>query len=208
MKVFIDTEFCQKESKGTLQTELISLGAVSDSGHTFYAENNAVDLHLLPKWHQDHIIPNLPFLNPSSCITPLRLSGSNSLSPGTHLRFRKKHDWNYGDLHFIAGHFKHWLRHLLENGAIRIKFVGYGAETDWSLVSFLLRMVGEDANRSIIWGMFDILPFLEANEINERPKREQPAHFALSDAKWHRDIFQMFRQKEIDFFTAGANCYG
>lgn len=59
MKLFFDTEFtglCK-------DTSLISIGLISESGHTFYAEANDFNPRKIDEWITENVISNLRFAN-------------------------------------------------------------------------------------------------------------------------------------------------
>ncbi len=55
MKVFFDTEFTGLQK----DTSLISLGMVSEDGHTFYAEFTDYHRHQINDWHKDNVLTHL-----------------------------------------------------------------------------------------------------------------------------------------------------
>lgn len=57
MKVFFDTEFTGLHK----DTTLISIGLISESGKTFYAEFTDYDGSQVDEWIQEHVINNLKF---------------------------------------------------------------------------------------------------------------------------------------------------
>lgn len=62
MKIFFDTEFT-----GLYQdTDLISIGLVSETGETFYAELNDFDMSKVDDWIKNNVIKNLRF-DPMHC---------------------------------------------------------------------------------------------------------------------------------------------
>ena len=60
MKIFFDTEFTGLHK----DTTLISLGAISEDGQTFYAEFTDYDKSQVDGWIHDHIIKSTKFLCP------------------------------------------------------------------------------------------------------------------------------------------------
>jgi 3' exoribonuclease, RNase T-like len=64
MKVFFDSEFTGLHKN----TTLISIGFVSENGHTFYAELNDYDGSQVDDWLRENVINNLQFNSISSYV--------------------------------------------------------------------------------------------------------------------------------------------
>lgn len=62
MKVFFDTEFTGLHK----DTTLISIGAISEDGRTFYAELNDYDESQVDDWIRENVINNLQFAPPKN----------------------------------------------------------------------------------------------------------------------------------------------
>lgn len=57
MKLFLDTEFTQLDQAA----KLLSIGLVSEEGHTFYAEVEGIDYEKLRDWLKENVIPGFRF---------------------------------------------------------------------------------------------------------------------------------------------------
>ena len=65
MRVFFDSEFTGLHQ----QAALISLGLISEDGHTFYAEFNDYPVEQMSDWVAEHVVPYLQYSN-LPCVTP------------------------------------------------------------------------------------------------------------------------------------------
>lgn len=59
MKIFFDTEFIDNASEGGSSIELISIGAVTELGDTYYAENSECPLSTASDWVKQNVIAHL-----------------------------------------------------------------------------------------------------------------------------------------------------
>jgi hypothetical protein len=69
MKVFFDTEFTDLKQQATL----ISIGLISETEHTFYAEFNDYPAEQVSAWVAEHVVPYLQYPKLSSLTPPLSL---------------------------------------------------------------------------------------------------------------------------------------
>jgi hypothetical protein len=69
VRVFFDTEFTALNQ----QAVLISIGLISEDGHTFYAEFNDYSVEHMSDWVAEHVVPYLQYSNLPALTPPLNL---------------------------------------------------------------------------------------------------------------------------------------
>ena len=127
-RIYYDAEFTGLH----INTTLISIGMVSDSGSFFYAEFNDYDKSQINDWLQKHIIDNLIFSNEDFKISPL----------DDYYTFYDKNDiyhWNImmkASSTEIKERLLNWLKN--EAGDDKIQFYTDCYAYDWVLLNHLI----------------------------------------------------------------------
>jgi len=163
-KIFFDTEFTGLHQG----TTLISLGAISECGKTFYAEFTDYDKNQIDYWLQKNVIDNL--------ILPHNL-GANGVGV----------DGFVGNTKFIKEHLEKWLSQFEE-----VEMWGDCLSYDWIL---FCQIWGHAFNipKNVYYIPFDICTVLKMKAIDPDINREifgcgedyseVPKHNSLWDAK-------------------------
>jgi hypothetical protein len=173
MKIFFDTEFTGLHQK----TTLISIGAVTEQNHSFYAEFTDYDRSQVDKWVFKNVIQNLVLM--------VDHDGVEAQSDYDHNPNRVT---AIGPTHFISGCFEDWLKDI---GEKKYEMWSDCLAYDWVLFN---QMWGHAFNlpESIYYIPFDICTLFRINGIDpdinrenfagSKPSGELKKHNALWDA--------------------------
>lgn len=187
MKVFFDTEFTGLKQ----DTDLISIGLVSETGETFYAELNDFDMFKVDDWIKNNVIKNLRF-DPMHCDVYYRQTMSKFGDTYSFEMVGKKYE--------IAYNLRQWLRQWG-----RVEMWSDCLAYDWVLFCQLFGGAF-DIPDNVYYIPFDICTMFKMRGIDPDVNREEYAgvtdeqekHNALHDAKVIRSCYwKLDTQKEI-----------
>lgn len=162
MKVFFDTEFTGLHQG----TTLISIGCVSEDGHTFYAECADYDPSQVDEWIRKNVLANLTLGN------QLGLHGED----GPHWKVR-------GNRRIVARHLRSWLTQWGE-----VEMWSDCLAYDWMLFCELFQGA-QHLPKNVYYIPFDLATLLKLRGYNPDVRREEISgpvvgqkHNALYDA--------------------------
>jgi hypothetical protein len=167
MKVFFDTEFTGLHQA----TTLISIGLVSESGCTFYAEFTDYDESQIDEWLQENVIHNLT------------LQGESILS----LIQNKEYD-DYGKARIIGN--KSLIVARLEDWLSQFETIEMWSDClayDWVLFCELFGGGAECLPRNVYYIPFDICTLFKVKGIDPDIKRTDFSE--MKDGKSHNALF-------------------
>ena len=180
MKVFFDTEFTGLKQ----DTDLISIGLVSETGETFYAELNDFDMSKVDDWIKNNVIKNLRF-DPMHCDVYYRQTRS---------KFGDTYSFEMvGKRHWVAYNLRQWLRQW-----DRVEMWSDCLAYDWVLFCQLFGGAF-DIPDNVYYIPFDICTMFKMKGIDPDVNREEFAgvtdekekHNALHDAEVIRSCYSM-----------------
>lgn len=165
MKIFFDTEFTGLQKN----TTLISMGCVTETGETFYAEFKDYDRTQINDWLQENVIRNLCLLSTSEDLPTMTGDGKGNVTI-------------IGEKWQVARLFWEWVRHF-DNVEMWSDVLAY----DW----FLFRDLFSDGYypENVYYIPFDIATLMKIKGVDPDVNREEYAgiegkkHNALHDAK-------------------------
>lgn len=111
-KIYFDTEFTGLVKN----TDLISIGMVTDDGDSFYAEYEDYDRSKLDDWLKDNIISNL------------YLKSEKLTQEGNSIIYETK-----GDSKFIKSRLEKWLKEIINREGKKLLFISDLLIYDWVL---------------------------------------------------------------------------
>jgi len=170
MKLFIDTEFTGLKQN----TNLISIGIISENNHEFYAEFSDYNKMYIDKWLYENVIENLIFQN----------------LPSPMKKIEENNTMIYGDSKYIKNELEKWLLKIkkefnVDNFEIWSDCLSY----DWVLFNELWGGALFIPNY-IYYIPFDICTIFKLKEIDPDISREEfsgiydlKKHNALDDAR-------------------------
>lgn len=160
MKIFLDTEFTGLHKN----TTLISIGMITETEKTFYAEFNDYDKSQINDWIQKNVIKNLS-------------SDQYALSTMADTTFN-------GNKKDIASHLNQWLKQF-DNIEIWSDCLAY----DWVLFNDIFGSAF-DIPKNVYYIPFDICTLFKIKNIDPDINREEFAEINLnSDCTKHNSLF-------------------
>lgn len=169
MKVFFDTEFTGLHK----DTTLISIGAISEDGRTFYAELNDYDESQVDDWIRDNVINNLQFAPPKE-YAPGQIEDEAYMmsrhTPNVPLTEQFSVELR-GDTETVAAELKKWLEQFNETVEMWSDCLAY----DWVL---FCNLFGHAFNipECVYYIPFDICTLFKMKGIDPDINREEYAY--------------------------------
>lgn len=166
MNYFIDTEFFEDGPSKPIQ--LISIGIVSEEGKEFYIENQDVDLNTVSDWLKTNVVPHL-------FRTTQKIQGK-AFKEGEAFGVLPHKDIGPAVMKFIG----------MDPKPL---FWGYFADYDWVV---FCQLFGSMINLPPTFPNLCFDMKQEMRRLNlSKPilKMTGPAHNALADAHWHKDLW-------------------
>lgn len=194
LKVYYDAEFTGLHKN----TNLISIGLVSESGSTFYAEFTDYDKSQVDNWLQKYVIDNLLFNNVREVpyVSEFVNSVYEYVEDG-HRRYIKQMNLIVkGDCHKISELLDFWLRNELEftkhteNPCDQIQIYCDCYAYDWMLFNDLICENGLAMNfpKYLYYIPVDLSTYLQMRNIDPDITREVLIHKLLPDYDLEDDI--------------------
>lgn len=176
MKVFFDTEFTGLHQN----TTLISIGLITDEGHTFYAELYDYDKNQIDEWLQTNVLGNMKFDG-----TP-----QGTYFSATDIRSIEM----CGNKEDVAEELKSWLEQFEA-----IEMWSDCLSYDWVLFN---QLFGHAFNipRSVFYIPFDLCTLMKMKGVDPDINREEFAgmtgrkHNALHDARVIKECYEKLMQ--------------
>lgn len=168
-RIFIDTEFI--EDGKTI--ELISLGAVDEYGHEFYAESRDVDLSKANPWVQKNVLPYLGQWD----------EADDPVEPISNL--------------LIAQRLIQFVDDCTLDANDHPEFWGYYADYDWVVTC---QLFGTMMDLPEGWPMYcrDLQQLVDQLGGPDLPSQMGTEHHALADAVWNRAVYDHLYHHAID----------
>lgn len=197
MKVFFDTEFTGLHK----DTTLISIGAISEDGRTFYAELNDYDESQVDDWIQQNVIANLLFEAPKEYMPGHWEQEAYKMSR-VQLDIPLTEQFNVelrGDTHTVAAQLTKWLEQFNEEVEVWSDCLAY----DWVLFCNLFRHAF-NIPKCVYYIPFDICTLFKVKGVDPDINREEFAGCAFSNnvkkhnALWDAKIIHDCYNKLID----------
>lgn len=113
LNVYFDTEFTGLRQN----TDLISIGLISERGDCFYAELTDYNKDYINEWINDNVIANLEFKNVGGIV--YFISSDNITKP----LYNQKSIKSYPTKSDVSFHLNEWLNRISNNGEINIKLI-------------------------------------------------------------------------------------
>ena len=170
MKYFLDTEFYERPN----QIDLISLGVVDESGRTFYAENTEIEMSLFDAqpWLKENVLPHLRRTDIG------KGRGISRADTGT------TETVVFSSPEGIGHQFKAWV-----GDDPRPEFWSWYADYDWVVLCWCFGAM-MDLPKGFPMYCRDIQQVIDAKGHPKRPKQTGAGHDALSDALYHRRLYE------------------
>ncbi len=178
MKYFLDTEFIERP--GSIQ--LISIGIVSDTGRTFYAESTTFDERDANEWVSRNILSKLRWWGTES--SEKKYCNVSVSSPGTDQEAYEV----FGSIRLIRAALLRFFK-----GETDIEFYAYYADYDWVVFCWIFgRMI--DLPDGFPMYCKDLKQMMDDGNLTSEWKKEvcpDPIneHNALIDALWNAELY-------------------
>lgn len=154
-KIFFDTEFTSLSKSA----DLISIGCVSETGETFYAEFSDIDVSLLDQWIVKNVLSNCKYIN-SNTLNDNELYMYDKISKSTEC---------FGNKVFVKQKLIDWLNQFENQG---VEMWGDCLQYDWVLFNDLWDNALK-APAFLFYIPFDICTLFKLKGIDPNINREE-----------------------------------
>ena len=178
MKYFIDTEFVEKPGS----IELISIGIVSETGASFYAESCCFDERNAPGWVQNNVLPHLKWIGKT---LKDEIIYNDALCHNFQYYDSSTRYEVFGSLKHIRDSVRDFIKIKTHN---KLEFWGYYADYDWVLFCWLFGTM-MDLPKGYPMYCKDIKQVMDEKGNPQKPENKSISHNALDDAKYHKELY-------------------